>query len=87
MAGAEATLQVFDSPVPLVVNGRINGSPVTGHVEVAGVTGIQASYVEKGQTFDELYFSTGRLHVQITGGYGATTAQLVALGNALTGLS
>lgn len=87
VAGAQVTLTVFDSPMPTVVGGRINNSTVTGSITVAGVSGILASYVEKGRTFDELYFSTGRLHVQITGGYGATTAQLVALGDALTGLS
>jgi hypothetical protein len=87
VAGGEVTLSVLDSPMPVVVNGRINGSLVTGHVEVAGVTGIHARYVEKGTTFDEIYFSTGRLTVHVDGGFGATTAQLVALGNALTGLS
>jgi hypothetical protein len=40
---------------------------------------------EKGSPFVELFFKSGRFSVNILG-WGATTEQLVALGNALNGL-
>jgi len=48
------------------------------------VVGHLAEYTEKGTTFSVPYFSTGEFTVEISGD-GVTTAQLVALGDAVTG--
>ena len=54
---------------------------------VAGVQGYVTTYAEKGTAMSALYFSTGHLSVEVFGFDHVTTGQLVALGNALTGLS
>ena len=82
--GPEVTIFVgaYSTPVHL---GGLKPRPVAGSPAVAGVTGHLAEYAEKGTTFSVLYFSTGKFTVEIIGS-GVTTAQLVALGDALTGL-
>ena len=53
---------------------------------VAGVTGYVTTGADKGTPTRDLYFSSGAFLVEIHGFGGVTTAELVALGNALTGL-
>jgi hypothetical protein len=80
--GPEVTMFVgaYSTPVHLLGTRPVAGSPT-----VAGVTGHLAEYTEKDTAFSALYFSTGKFTVEIIGS-GVTTAQLVALGDALTGL-
>jgi hypothetical protein len=82
--GPEVTIFVGDYPTPVHLEG-LGSRPVSGSPAVAGVVGHLAEYTEKGTTFSVLYFSTGKFTVEIIGA-GVTTAQLVALGDALTGL-
>jgi hypothetical protein len=82
--GPEATIFVGAYSTPVHLSG-LKPRPVAGSPAVAGVTGHLAEYTEKGATFSVLYFSTGKFTVEIIG-RGVTTAQLVALGDALTGL-
>jgi hypothetical protein len=82
--GPEVSIFVGDYSTPIHLSG-LKSRPVSGSPAVAGVVGHLAEYTEKGTTFSVLYFSTGKFTVEIIGS-GVTTAQLVALGDALTGL-
>jgi hypothetical protein len=82
--GPEVTIFVGAYSTPVHLSG-LKPRPVAGSPAVAGVTGHLAEYAEKGTTFSVLFFSTGKFTVEIIGS-GVTTAQLVALGDALTGL-
>ena len=82
--GPEVTIFVGAYATPVHLSG-LKPRPVAGSPAVAGVTGHLAEYAEKGTTFSVLYFSTGKFTVEIIGS-SVTTAQLVALGDALTGL-
>lgn len=85
--GPEVTIMVgsFDLP-PLTSAGTIEGHVVVSSPLVAGVTGHVTTYAEKGTPVSELYFSSGLFTVEVIGFGGVTTDQLVALGNALSGL-
>ena len=80
--GTEAIVLVGAFPLPRTYGA---GQTVSGHPEVAGVVGTAITGQEKGSPFVELFFKSGRFSADITG-WGATTEQLVALGNALNGL-
>ena len=80
--GTEAVVLVGAFPLPRTYGA---GQTVSGHPEVAGVVGTATTGQEKGSPFVELFFKSGRFSVDILG-FGATTEQLVALGNALNGL-
>ena len=84
--GPEITLFVGDFPMPAVSGGRIEGHDVVASPTVHGVTGHVTSWTEKGTPMHDLYFSTGTFTVAVHGFGDVTTAQLVALGDALTGL-
>ena len=62
------------------------GQTVSAHPEVTGVVGTAVTPQENGKQVVELFFKSGRFSVDIIGGSGATTEQLVTLGNALRGL-
>jgi hypothetical protein len=84
--GPEATVFVSDAKEPVFLHGgKVHPRELPGTVPVAGVTGHLAEYTEMCATSTVLYFSTGNFTVEVIG-HGATTDQLVALGNALTGL-
>jgi len=82
--GPEVTIFVGTYSTPVHLSG-LKPRSVAGSPAVAGVTGHLAEYTEKGATFSVLYFSTGKFTVEIIGS-AVTTTQLVALGDALTGL-
>ena len=82
--GPEVTMFVGTYTTPLHLSG-LSAHPISGSPTVAGVTGHLAQYTEKGTTFTVLYFSTGQFTVEIIGSH-VTPDQLVALGDALTGL-
>jgi hypothetical protein len=85
--GAEVTLFVAEMPMPArAADGTIEGNPVIATPTVAGVQGYVTSYSEKGTPIHELYADTGRFTVIIIGFSGVSVDELVALGNALTGL-
>jgi hypothetical protein len=89
MEGSSATLLVTDCAAPAMTEGVVEGHPVVGHGMVAGVDGVFTEY-DAGTTGSSdrnlvLYFTTGRFTARIEG-TGLTQGQLVALGNALTGL-
>ncbi len=85
--GPEATVMVGAFPLPaMAADGTIEGHPVVATVPVAGVTGHVTRFTEKTSDLAQLFFSSGRFSVEITGFGGVTPDQLVALGNALTGL-
>jgi len=83
--GPEVSI-VVARKAPPVTEGRIEGQKIVGSAQVAGVTGQVTRWTEKGTARTSLYFSTGKLSVRIYGFGGVTTEQLVALGDALTGL-
>jgi hypothetical protein len=85
--GPEATILVgtFDLPAR-AADGTIEGHPVVASPLVAGVTGQATSFAEKGTPMVELYFRTGAFTVEAIGFGDVTTEELVALGNALSGL-
>ncbi len=80
--GTEAVVVVGAFPLPRTYGA---GHTVSAHPEVAGVVGTAITGQEKGRPFVELFFKSGRFSADIIG-WGATTEQLVALGNALNGL-
>jgi len=82
--GPEVTMFVGAYSKPVHLSG-LKSQSLAGSPEVAGVVGHLAEYTEKGTTFRCLYFTTGKFTVEIIGA-DVTTAQFVALGNALTGL-
>ena len=82
--GPEVTMFVGAYSNPVHLSG-LKSQSLAGSPEVAGVVGHLAEYTEKGTTFRCLYFTTGKFTVEIIGA-DVTTAQFVALGNALTGL-
>ena len=82
--GPEVTIFVGAYSTPIHLSG-LGSRAVAGAPTVAGVTGHLAQYTEKGATFSVLYFTTGKFTTEIIGDH-VTTAQLVALGDALTGL-
>jgi hypothetical protein len=85
--GPEATLIVGELPAPQAgPDGTIEGHHVVETPRVAGVTGRVTTYTEKGTPIRTLYFTSGGFNVEVTGFGGVTTRELVALGDALTGL-
>jgi hypothetical protein len=91
--GPEVTIFVNRLPIPELANGTLEGHPVIATPTVAGVTGHVTSYRDKGTpvgdmgtSVRELYFSTGKFSVKVVGFDGVSTAELVTLGNSLTGL-
>ena len=84
--GPEITLFVGDFPMPSASGGSIAGNPIVASPSVAGVTGYVTTGSDKGTPTHDLYFSSGAFTVEIHGFGGVTTTELVALGNALTGL-
>jgi len=87
--GPEITLRVSESVVAGPVDGRVFGNPVdaTSRVTVAGVEGTVSRYSEEGTDWVLLSFRAAGFHVEVGGNGEVTDAQLVALGEALTGLS
>ena len=83
---ASAVVNVGTFPMP-GGDGLVDGHPITDRVGVAGVTGIVVAYNANKQPVTLLYFQKGGLTVEITGMGGATTDQLVDLGNSITGLA
>ena len=79
--GPEITIMVGDFPLDATA---IAAADANAHV--AGTTGYLVSGNDKGTATHDLYFSTGTWTVEIHGFGGVTTAELVALGNALTGI-
>jgi hypothetical protein len=84
--GPEAVIEVGTFPMPGTAS-AIGGHPITERPSVAGTTGAVIKFEQSpGNPVTALYFRSGRFTVAITGINNASTAQLVALGNALTGL-
>jgi hypothetical protein len=77
----QAQVTVTDCPAPVPRDGVIEGARVIGHVGVAGVTGLLTDF----RSEPVLYFTTGEFTTRIQAP-GLTRQQLVALGDALTGL-
>jgi hypothetical protein len=82
--GPEVTIFVGAYSTPVHLSG-LGSRALAGAPTVAGVTGHLAEYTEKGTTFSVLYFTTGKFTTEIIGN-NVTTEQLIALGDALTGL-
>ncbi|MCU0263841.1 MAG: hypothetical protein MUF09_09250 [Candidatus Nanopelagicales bacterium] len=83
--GPEAVVAV--STVPLrESDGQIDGHPIVARPPVADTTGSQVEYTVGNASVVGLSFEKGGFTVAITGIEGATADQLIALGNALTGL-
>jgi len=79
--GPEITIMVGDFPLSAKAV-----AAAEANARVAGATGYLVSGSDKGTPTHDLYFSTGTWTVEIHGFGGVTTAELVALGNALTGI-
>ena len=79
--GPEITIMVGDFPLSAKAVAAAEANAL-----VAGTTGYLVSGSEKGTPTHDLYFSTGTWTVEIHGFGGVTTAELIALGNALTGI-
>jgi len=85
--GPETVIEVGTCPMPGTAS-AIGGHPITERPSVAGTTGAVIKFEQSpGNPVTALYFHTGRFTVAITGINNASTEQLVALGNALTGLA
>jgi hypothetical protein len=83
----QVTLVAGYTPRAVVaVDGTIAGHPVIASTRVAGVTGHVTRFEEKGASMSALYFNAGEMNV-IVFGLDVTVADLVELGNAVTGLS
>jgi hypothetical protein len=82
--GPEASVTVIDGPVPATPDShnQIDGLPVIGHRTVSG----RPAYLIHDGAATILNIDTGRFTVKITGDFGATVDELVALGAALHGL-
>jgi hypothetical protein len=85
--GSQVTILVGDFELPALSGLTIEGNEVVARPAVAGTSGYVTRYTEKGTVMSTLYFSSGHLSVEIFGYDNVSTNQLVALGNALTGLS
>lgn len=83
--GPEVTMLVGNFPTQPSAT-QITGQTVSSHPQVAGVVGTAYTGQEKGVPMATLAFQVGPFAVHIFGSGGATLDQLVALGNALTGL-
>jgi len=83
--GPEVTMFVSNFPMP-GDGATIDGHKIVETPTVAGVKGQLIRYQDQGSEVTKLYFVTGMFSVDMTGTGGATTAQMVALGDALTGL-
>jgi len=79
--GPEITLFVGDFPLSATAIAASDAN-----ARVAGTTGYLVSGSDKGTPTHDLYFSSGAFTVEIHGFGGVTTAELIALGNSLTGL-
>ena len=79
--GPEITIMVGDFPLSAAAIAASDAN-----ARVAGATGYLISGTDKGTPTHALYFSSGAFTVEIHGFGGVTTAELVALGNALSGL-
>ncbi|MGD9525547.1 MAG: hypothetical protein AB7I38_13830 [Dehalococcoidia bacterium] len=84
--GPEVTVLVGNFPIMQPEKVVIGGRKASSHPQVAGVVGTAITDQEKGVPRVTLVFASGQFNVKIVGTGGATTEQLVALGNALTGL-
>lgn len=84
--GPQATITIGTFPIPQPEKVVIGGQTASSHPTVAGVTGTAITQTRNGVQGVDLYFKVGQLSVHILGTGGATTEQLVALGDALTGL-
>lgn len=82
--GPEARIFVSHRTTPHLEGPAVHTLPESP--SVAGVTGHVQEYTEKGETFHALWFTKGSFMVEISGGDGVDVDQLVALGDALTGL-
>lgn len=87
--GSTATVFVTDCAPPRATDGVIEGHSVVAHRPVAGVDGAFTRYTTgtQGSTHQNLvlYFTTGHFTTRIEG-TALSQDQLLALGNALTGL-
>ena len=83
--GPEAVVRVGTFPLP-GSGGEVDGHPIVERPNVAGTQGILVKSDLNGAAMVALYFQGGAFTVEITGIEGATTDQLIALGDALTGL-
>jgi len=79
--GPEITILVGDFPLDAKAVAASDAD-----ARVANTTGYLVSGMDKTTPTHDLYFSTGTWTVEIHGFGGVTTAELVALGNALTGI-
>jgi hypothetical protein len=79
--GPEITILVGDFPLDATAVAASNAN-----ARVANTTGYIVSGMDKSTPTHDLYFSTGTWTVEIHGFGGVTTAELVALGNALSGI-
>ncbi|MGN6132246.1 MAG: hypothetical protein ACTHOK_18055 [Nocardioidaceae bacterium] len=85
--GPEATVFVGGMPEASPgADGMIAGRPVVATPTVAGVTGYVTAGGEKGTPVSTLYFTRGRLSVEVVGFGDVPVRRLVDLGDALTGL-
>lgn len=84
--GPEVTVMVGTFPIMQPEKVVIAGRKASSHPQVAGVVGTAITDQEKGVPRVTLVFKSGPFNVKIIGTGGVTTEQLVALGNALTGL-
>ena len=85
--GPEVTLRVGLFAPAAEEGGRIKGDRVVATVPVAGTEGRVTTSLDKGTAVRTLYLHVHDLSVEIIGFDGVTTEQLVALGNALRGLT
>jgi hypothetical protein len=84
--GPEAVIMVGTFPMPGTAD-AIAGHPISERPTVAGTTGAVIKFEQSpGNPVTALYFHSGDFTVAMTGLYGATTVQLVALGNAIEGM-
>jgi hypothetical protein len=82
----QITIVVGQFPLPPHDPTTVDGNPIVARPQVAGVPGRVTSWTEKGTPMHYLYFTSGPWTVEVFGAGRVTTAELVALGNALTGI-
>jgi hypothetical protein len=82
----QITIVVGQFPLPPHDPTTVDGNPIVARPQVAGAPGRVTSWTEKGTPMHYLYFTSGPWTVEVFGSGRVTTAELVALGNALTGI-
>jgi hypothetical protein len=82
----QITISVGQFPLPAHDPTMIDGNPIVARPQVAGVPGRVTSWTEKGTPMHDLYFTSGPWTVEVFGAGRVSTAELVALGNAITGI-